>query len=293
MPHRCTNCTETFPDGSKEMLSGCPHCGGNTFQYLPEDRLDDPPDESPPERPDAPGIDSSMTETVGRAATTVRQYVSRRQSPPADGPRTADTDGGERDTDIRTPSPADGPGPTDEPTPSPQESRTDPDEHPTDPQTETTPESGSVDRISTAGDVGSSSDGSAGATHPDEDVEVSRDPKDTEDTAQASARGEIADLSELRAADSAADADEEPPTAEGRVVDRPDEDIERPDLQELREELNDQFESIKILEPGQYELNLMELYDREEHIIALQEDGKYVIEVPDSWRDERQPDGED
>jgi predicted nucleic acid-binding Zn-ribbon protein len=35
--------------------------------------------------------------------------------------------------------------------------------------------------------------------------------------------------------------------------------------------------------PGQYELNLMELYDREEYIISLREDGRYVIEVPDSW----------
>jgi predicted nucleic acid-binding Zn-ribbon protein len=40
-----------------------------------------------------------------------------------------------------------------------------------------------------------------------------------------------------------------------------------------------------VLEPGQYELNLMELYDREEYIIALQEDGKYSIQVPDRWQD--------
>jgi hypothetical protein len=28
----------------------------------------------------------------------------------------------------------------------------------------------------------------------------------------------------------------------------------------------------------------MELYNREEYIISLQEDGRYVIEVPESWR---------
>jgi predicted nucleic acid-binding Zn-ribbon protein len=55
------------------------------------------------------------------------------------------------------------------------------------------------------------------------------------------------------------------------------------DVEALRRELNDQFESIKILEPGQYELNLMELYNREERIIALKEDGQYVIDVPDTW----------
>ena len=60
--------------------------------------------------------------------------------------------------------------------------------------------------------------------------------------------------------------------------------LEKEEVDELREELNQQFESIKILNPGQYELNLMELYDREEYIISLQEDGRYVIEVPESWR---------
>jgi len=35
MPHQCTNCGRTFDDGSKEMLSGCPDCGGNKFQFAP------------------------------------------------------------------------------------------------------------------------------------------------------------------------------------------------------------------------------------------------------------------
>ncbi|PSQ39367.1 hypothetical protein BRD10_03245, partial [Halobacteriales archaeon SW_12_71_31] len=56
-------------------------------------------------------------------------------------------------------------------------------------------------------------------------------------------------------------------------------------LAQLREELNEQFESIKIVEPGEYELNLMDLYDREEYIVSLKEDGRYAIEVPETWRD--------
>jgi predicted nucleic acid-binding Zn-ribbon protein len=69
------------------------------------------------------------------------------------------------------------------------------------------------------------------------------------------------------------------------VADEPDsERADRPDLSKLRRELNDQFESIRVVEPGQYELNLMELYDREEYIIALQEDGRYSIQVPETWR---------
>ncbi|WP_224270737.1 OapC/ArvC family zinc-ribbon domain-containing protein [Haloprofundus salinisoli] len=58
---------------------------------------------------------------------------------------------------------------------------------------------------------------------------------------------------------------------------------DKPDLSTLREELNEQFESIKIVSLGQYELNLMELYDRDSYIISLQEDGHYVIEVPETW----------
>nr|WP_323368207.1 Zn-ribbon containing protein [Natrarchaeobaculum aegyptiacum] len=78
-------------------------------------------------------------------------------------------------------------------------------------------------------------------------------------------------------------ADENVDPADGRVVSEPSGD--RPSIEQLREELNEQFESIKIVRPGEYELNLMELYNREEYIISLQEDGRYVIEVPDAWRD--------
>jgi predicted nucleic acid-binding Zn-ribbon protein len=40
-----------------------------------------------------------------------------------------------------------------------------------------------------------------------------------------------------------------------------------------------------VLQPGQYELNLMERYDREEYIVALEEDGRYSIQVPENFRD--------
>jgi len=109
-------------------------------------------------------------------------------------------------------------------------------------------------------------------------TESSPEPSAGEDAAQASARSDVVSSEELPDADSTP-----PPVEDGTVVEEPDDD--RPDLSELREELNDQFESIKVVEPGQYELNLMELYDREEYIIALQEDGKYSIQVPDRWQD--------
>ncbi len=98
-----------------------------------------------------------------------------------------------------------------------------------------------------------------------------------EDDAQASARSDVVSPDEI----AAAQPDDRPSDADGRVIEPESDD--RPDLDELREELNDQFESIKIVAPGEYELNLMELYDRPEYIISLREDGRYVIEVPDTW----------
>lgn len=51
-------------------------------------------------------------------------------------------------------------------------------------------------------------------------------------------------------------------------------------LEALRQELNRQFEGIHIVAPGKYELNLMELFRRDECIITLRDDGKYDIGLP-------------
>jgi len=206
MPHQCTNCGRGFEDGSQEMLSGCPNCGGNKFQFQPEGADSSPPaDAEPPEPPDPPGGNSTVAKTVGKTAATVRDIVGGDDEPTvgADQPPTAD---------------------------------------------------GQID---------------AGST-------------DSEDAAQASARGEVVSPDELP--DHGADGDQqfEPAGADAAAVEPPTDDgQDRPDLKELREELNNQFESVKVVAPGQYELNLMELYDREEYIVALQEDGRYSIQVPE------------
>jgi len=209
MPHQCTECGHTFPDGSTDMLSGCPDCGGNKFQYFPGEIPEDPPDEEPPEPAD-PGVSG----TVGKAARTVRDLV--------------------------------GSGPDGSPPPQPEHAS---------PEAPTTEDAEPTD-APTPQDSHASVDADAA-------------PDAGEDDAQRAARSEVVDTADL------------PEPEDGEVVERP--SGEQPDLAELREELNDQFESIRIVEPGQYELNLMELYDREEYIIALQENGRYVIEVPDAW----------
>ncbi|WP_229110597.1 OapC/ArvC family zinc-ribbon domain-containing protein [Halapricum desulfuricans] len=236
MPHQCTACGHVFEDGSKEMLSGCPECGGTKFQFHPEgtDIPEQPPGDAEP--PDRPEPEDSVAGTVGNAAATVRNLVG------------GSSTGNEGDSSSRS-SVSDGISTGNEG------------------GTSAPSENVALDDDSTAAD-GSASDDAAPAGG-------------SEDAAQASARSDVVDRNELP--EDGPDSPERAPD-DATVAQEPDES-DRPDLSELREELNDQFESIKVVEPGQYELNLMELYDREEYIIALQEDGKYSIQVPDRWQD--------
>jgi len=165
MPHQCTTCERTFPDGSKAMLGGCPDCGGNKFQFQPE----------------------------GVAESDDSEILEAPSEPP------------DRDSDA--------------------------------------------DQTAASG----------------------------EDAAQADARSSVVKDRDLPRVDDRDGVLEE--IANDATPAEPGTD-ETPELDTLRAELNDQFESIKIVSPGEYELNLMELYDREEYIIALEEDGRYVIDVP-------------
>ncbi|WP_331235324.1 OapC/ArvC family zinc-ribbon domain-containing protein [Natronorarus salvus] len=232
MPHQCTTCERTFPDGSKEMLSGCPDCGGNTFQFIPKGERPSPSEE-PPDRPEPPG--GSVTRKAARAGTAVRDWVSA--SGHDDGASTEGTSGGADSGRAGS-------------------GKEWPDQH-------------AADR------TGSDSEA---------DDLIDADAADTggEDSAQSAARSDIVTEEELSWAaasvDESADADPEEPE---------DDADESPGIDELRRELNEQFESIRIVDRGTYELNLMELYKRDEYIIALREDGRYVIEMPESFRGDR------
>ncbi|MFB6168430.1 MAG: Zn-ribbon domain-containing protein [Haloferacaceae archaeon] len=234
MPHECTACGRTFADGSKEMLSGCPDCGGTKFQFRPRaetgsggaaaESAADPPADDPqvtgrewPMHGDEP---SDERRTRGRVGSRAREAQS-------DGP----------------PAPETGESP---------------------PPTESGP-------------------GDDGIVVADEEPV----PEAGEDTAQVDARSGLAAPDEVVEGGASADPDDvtrDGAPTEGADAPPDSSSEETPDLSTLRKELNDQFESIKIVSPGQYELNLMELYEREEHIISLREDGRYVIEVPETWR---------
>jgi predicted nucleic acid-binding Zn-ribbon protein len=224
MPHQCTNCGRRFPDGSKEMLSGCPDCGGNKFQFQPGGRSDG----------DDAGADTGVSPSSSGPSPS-----SPGASPDADDPLSRswpshDPDDDRDDADIIEPDP--------EPRPA------------------------------VGGEDGAQADARAEVAAPDELA----DPAHADDPTGAHA-------DDSPSVDAASDESAAESPAAGDVASTPDGD--GPALTELREELNDQFESIRVLNPGQYELNLMELYDREEYIISLREDGRYVIEVPETWRD--------
>jgi predicted nucleic acid-binding Zn-ribbon protein len=261
MPHQCTGCGHVFPDGSKEMLSGCPDCGGNKFQFQPsgatggDDAADGeggasppPVDEEPPEPPEPPSPGGSVAETVAGATQRVKNMVGSSDPEPAGGTVASDT-ASEHEWPAVGREDAGG---------------------------ATTPNEDTAQASARSGTV--SPDELPDRPTP-EDAGLPDEPPAAEEPASPAA--------ETDADSGAPDADaagSAPFTGSGDRETAADEDS--PDLSKLRAELNDQFESIKIVERGQYELNLMELYDREEYIISLMEDGRYAIEVPETWRGE-------
>jgi predicted nucleic acid-binding Zn-ribbon protein len=284
MPHQCTDCGRRFDDGSKEMLSGCPNCGGNKFQFLPDSATTDSTDaaEIPseePSSPDPPG--SSVARTVGSAATAVRDLVGSSDSSP-ERELPSETVAASMD---ETPSGAERTRSTDRvrtETPEPSQ-RSEPT-----PQQERRPDSSSASSAERDRRNRPSTDRLQAGTDAAEPT-VAR-MAETENAAQASARSEVISPDELPSTTNTPTRSRAAEEWSQSVPDSPEEteppeETDRPDLSELREELNQQFESIKVCEPGQYELNLMELFDREEYIIALQEDGKYTIQVPERWQD--------
>jgi hypothetical protein len=97
-----------------------------------------------------------------------------------------------------------------------------------------------------------------------------------EDASQADARSTFVSASDLPEI-TEAEPDKTPGT-----YSTPETNADNIGLEKLRQELNRQFEGIHIVAPGKYELNLMELFRREECIITLRADGKYDIGLPNN-----------
>lgn len=52
------------------------------------------------------------------------------------------------------------------------------------------------------------------------------------------------------------------------------------DVKKKPEEIGERVESVRILSPGSYELNLESLLERDEIVMALKEDGTYLVHLP-------------
>ncbi|WP_336326366.1 OapC/ArvC family zinc-ribbon domain-containing protein [Halovenus sp. HT40] len=276
MPHQCTDCGRQFDDGSKEMLSGCPSCGGTKFQFLPDGHADQEPTPEEPPSVEEPG--SSVARKVGSAATAVRDFVGS-SAPESNSPASTE----------RPPTPESSSGAQS------QRSELSTPAEPKGSELSTTAERSEGTATSSPGTTerrsepaSPSTGGPETATSADslrESESASMQTADSENDAQASARSEVISPEELPPKPEQSGWEQTTPGPQTEPEPDEPEQTERPDLSELRAELNQQFESIKVLEPGQYELNLMELFDREEYIIALQEDGKYTVQVPEHWQD--------
>ena len=57
-----------------------------------------------------------------------------------------------------------------------------------------------------------------------------------------------------------------------------------PKAENAPKEIGDRIESIRILSPGQYELNLESLLERKEIVMALKEDGTYIVNLPSVFK---------
>ena len=304
MPHHCTNCERTFPDGSKEMLSGCPDCGGNKFQFVPPDATGGTGTAesggtatgSARERPDSTsdrGSSGAWPETARRPAEKDRPgYRADRPSSITGSAPGADPAAAPTATEAADPvdsTDAGGPrAPRSEETPGRTEGTAPPTGRDAEPIT--------GERAGVLEDD-AQADARSAVVEPDDLLGLTADPATRrEDSPSTAARdgtrghpsngdpqtGHASSTDEGSGDGSGDLADDGGTDAGGSPADEP---AETPSLEDLREELNEQFESIRIVEPGQYELNLMELYDREEYIVSLQEDGRYVIDVPESWRE--------
>ncbi len=54
----------------------------------------------------------------------------------------------------------------------------------------------------------------------------------------------------------------------------------KPEIKKDKEEVGDRVESVRILSPGSYELNLDSIMKRDEIVMALKEDGSYIVHLP-------------
>lgn len=98
-----------------------------------------------------------------------------------------------------------------------------------------------------------------------------------EDKTQKEARTEFIDKDELPTDGSAIDALQNP-TGDVDSGNPPETGIKKvKDVETIRDNLNRQYEGIKVVKNGKYEINLTELYRGNSYVIEVGEDGAYEV----------------
>lgn len=107
----------------------------------------------------------------------------------------------------------------------------------------------------------------------------------SDDEAQARSRSVMVDSDDLPEQPVMSESDEG--DEDDIIVAEPDEEAVVDDPEEVKDHLNEQFGSIKIVEPGKFQLDLMEMYESDDQIITLEEDGRYTVESLSTWKPSR------
>ncbi len=254
MPHECVDCGEVCEDGSSDVFEGCPSCGGTKFFYVREvtgDEDDTSGETSPVKQEAEPeptssgkGSSQSTLEEIAEKPEVAAEAVP--ETPEGHDAVEIEADGAEHTSQQRA-------------------------------------------RAVTVGDDDLDCGGWPDDPSDDSGETESGDGDADDDIVEASGEYERAFGGKLDA-DGAEDGEEDIVEAGGdaAAVDGDGGDTithdgktyERVEGSEAKQQLAAEFETIKIVEPGSYELNLMNLYDRDEKIIALEEDGRYQVSLP-------------
>jgi predicted nucleic acid-binding Zn-ribbon protein len=248
MPHECVSCGEVFEDGADEVFDGCPDCGATKFFYVKEVTEDEVSED-----PSVKERSTTSTPVESTAQTHARNRTHRPEETEED--EKSDPWSGDVDETSKTTDPKTSHSPDDS-----EESETT-QIHGTETGTPET-ETGDDDIVEAESEYKKSFGGKLDGA--DEDGK-----EETDETAP--------EPDEKKAGQHTPEPDKL--TSSGGTKFR------RARPEEARRRLMEQFETIRIVEPGSYELNLMNLYEEDEKIIALQEDGRYQVSLPSTVDD--------
>ena len=82
------------------------------------------------------------------------------------------------------------------------------------------------------------------------------------------------------------------PVSQEKLIKEVDEVLGLPEEKPVAVEEGERVESVRILGPGSYELNLDSLLGRKELVVALKEEGTYALDLPSVFKDKKEKDSD-